>query len=300
MKIWLSVLAGIVLAIVGFGYWALKPQSTSGEVVAPFNLAEIRQLAGDETQTFPHSIGQIKTGAVLLPDALVRSGGTFSTAVLEVYSYKINYTEDYVLLDVGSDEATLAGIAPRYKFYADGFANVQAALPSAKAIVITHEHYDHCAGIAFSPYFNAIADAVRLTPAQLANQRSSMCQLTADQRLKLKPLEYDQYFKLAPGIVLISAAGHTPGSQMVYVQLQNGKELLFVGDIAWHFDNVALSMPHPRLTNWLVQEDSKAMAAQLTWLNQVHVSFPDLTIVPGHDSGKIDQLISAGILQSTY
>ena len=34
---------------------------------------------------------------------------------------------------------------------------------------------------------------------------------------------------IAPGIVLKRAAGHTPGSQMVFVKMEDGRELLFLG-----------------------------------------------------------------------
>jgi glyoxylase-like metal-dependent hydrolase (beta-lactamase superfamily II) len=35
--------------------------------------------------------------------------------------------------------------------------------------------------------------------------------------------------QFAPGVVLIKAAGHTPGSQMVHVRLASGKEVMLVG-----------------------------------------------------------------------
>jgi hypothetical protein len=39
-------------------------------------------------------------------------------------------------------------------------------------------------------------------------------------------------------MVLIKAAGHTPGSQMVYVVLDSRREYLLIGDAAWHMDGV--------------------------------------------------------------
>ena len=63
----------------------------------------------------------------------------------------------------------------------------------------------------------------------------------------LTPLEYDHYYAAAPGIVLVKAPGHTPGSQLVFVKLASGKELLFIGDVAWHMDQIRQLWYRPRL-----------------------------------------------------
>jgi glyoxylase-like metal-dependent hydrolase (beta-lactamase superfamily II) len=36
-------------------------------------------------------------------------------------------------------------------------------------------------------------------------------------RESFKPLDYTGYSAVAPGVVLIKAPGHTPGSQIIYV-----------------------------------------------------------------------------------
>ena len=52
------------------------------------------------------------------------------------------------------------------------------------------------------------------------------------------PLEYEDYRAIAPGVVLIKAPGHSPGSQMIYVQRADGREFLFAGDIGWSLRNI--------------------------------------------------------------
>ena len=46
-------------------------------------------------------------------------------------------------------------------------------------------------------------------------------------------LDYPQYYPVAPGMVLIRAPGHSTDSQMVYVRLQSGREILHSVDSAW-------------------------------------------------------------------
>jgi glyoxylase-like metal-dependent hydrolase (beta-lactamase superfamily II) len=55
---------------------------------------------------------------------------------------------------------------------------------------------------------------------------------------------------IAPGVVLKKAQGHTPGSQMVFVALASGSELLFVGDVVWNFDAVT-QLKYRRKSTWL-------------------------------------------------
>ena len=50
---------------------------------------------------------------------------------------------------------------------------------------------------------------------------------------------------------------------MIYVQLQSGKEYLFIGDAAWHMDNIRLLAG--KNAPWIV-EDTDAVMAQLKWL----------------------------------
>ncbi len=46
------------------------------------------------------------------------------------------------------------------------------------------------------------------------------------------------YYPVAPGVVLIRAPGHSTDSQMVYVRLQSGREILHSVDAAWNLDNM--------------------------------------------------------------
>jgi len=93
-------------------------------------------------------------------------------------------------------------------------------------------------------------------------------------------LDYDQYYPLAPGVALIAAPGHTPGSQMIYVVLESGREYLLVGDATWHMDGIRqiIGKDAPWIT-----EDRAAILDQLRWLNGVMRAEPGVVIVASHD-----------------
>ena len=133
-------------------------------------------------------------------------------------------------------------------------------------------------------------------------QSSCLPATFADAALeRLQPLEYDRYHALAPGVVLIKAPGHTPGSQMVYVQRSDGAEVLFLGDVAWQFRNIETQRERPRLVTWfLLKEDRTAVFGQLAALKQLHESEPRVHIVPGHDAEVVSALLHAGVLKAHF
>jgi glyoxylase-like metal-dependent hydrolase (beta-lactamase superfamily II) len=96
--------------------------------------------------------------------------------------------------------------------------------------------------------------------------------------------------------VLITAPGHTPGSQMAYVRRADGVEFLFVGDVAWQMRNIEPAREKARLVTWLAGEDRKKVREELAGLNQLHAADPELHMMPGHDAAVIDSFVKNGLL----
>ena len=91
----------------------------------------------------------------------------------------------------------------------------------------------------------------------------------------------------------MKAPGHTPGSQMIYVILENGTEYLFIGDSTWHMDGVR--QIKVKDAPW-IKEDEPAILAQLTWLNGLLKTEKNLVIVASHDDEQRKQYIEKGLL----
>jgi glyoxylase-like metal-dependent hydrolase (beta-lactamase superfamily II) len=175
-------------------------------------------------------------------------------------------------------------------------------MSAAKQIVITHEHMDHIGGLTTHSDLANVLPKARLTDAQIADPDKSLPAKFPSGALDgYQALEYEDLHAIAPGVVVIRAAGHTPGSQIVYVQTAGGAELLLIGDVAWHFRNIEVQRERARLmTMVFLQEDRKAVFGQLAALKQLHDSQPDVHIVPGHDGPVIESLITAGILKRGF
>lgn len=98
--------------------------------------------------------------------------------------------------------------------------------------------------------------------------------------------------------MLVPAAGHTPGSQLVYVRLADGTELLLLGDVAWHMDQLRQLHYRPRLvTDWFLGEDRGAVMAQWRTLHGWITAHPEVHLVVSHDADQRRELIASGILQ---
>jgi len=145
-----------------------------------------------------------------------------------------------------------------------------------------------------------VLPSARLTREQITHSELMLPAKFPDHALDVYvPLDYEKYLAVAPGIVLVKAPGHTPGSQMVYVQMANASEFLFIGDVAWHLRNIETQRERPRLLTWvLLKEDRFAVFGQLATLYRLHQTQPDLHIVPGHDGAAIDRLVASGALKA--
>jgi len=131
----------------------------------------------------------------------------------------------------------------------------------------------------------------------LTNPQMPEIKLTPEKAARYIVMDYERTYPFAPGMALMKAAGHTPGSQMIYVTLESGAEYLFIGDSAWHMDGVRLMKGKD--ANW-VKEDDDALMGQLVWLNGLLKTEPKLHIIASHDDEQRKQLVASGALGGKF
>jgi glyoxylase-like metal-dependent hydrolase (beta-lactamase superfamily II) len=96
--------------------------------------------------------------------------------------------------------------------------------------------------------------------------------------------------------VLLRAAGHSPGSQWVYVRLASGREFLLVGDLVYNAAGLERQSQRPRGTSEALKEDRDVLQRQL----QVARALADsagFVIVPAHDDALLSSLARSGALR---
>jgi glyoxylase-like metal-dependent hydrolase (beta-lactamase superfamily II) len=96
--------------------------------------------------------------------------------------------------------------------------------------------------------------------------------------------------RLRPGVVLIKAPGHTPGSQVIYVKLASGREVILAGDVAWHHLGIETETQKPDS----IREDRIAIAGELKWLHAAEKA--GASVVVSHDGDQLTMLTKSGVL----
>lgn len=234
-----------------------------------FDLATVRSLGAGTRDSLPRHVEVFIAGETWKPAAAVFGGVRFDLVSFIYSSFKVVYPNRFVLVD-----------AP------PGSPEVHEALSLAEQIVVTHEHPDHIGGILEAPGASEWSHRLFLTREQS----------DALDREDLTPrLAFARYHALSPGVVLIRAAGHTPGSQIVYVRLQSGRELLLVGDIAWHRSQFEQPAGRPWISSWIMAEDRRAVGHQLRRLHELRRE-ASLDIVVSHDKEQLAAYVESGSL----
>jgi glyoxylase-like metal-dependent hydrolase (beta-lactamase superfamily II) len=187
---------------------------------------------------------------------------------------------------------------PGGSFSTMSYDRLQDAMCQSQTILLTHEHLDHLAGLSHSPYLDELLPKVILTREQIAAITPDTG-FTPQQLARLAPLDYDQYHLVAPGMVLVKAAGHSPGSQMVYLRLQNGTEFLLVGDVVWSMQSLVRLTGRPLFISLMMQEDWSAIHNQARTLYDVSQSEP-VNLIISHDYGQIDNYIQQGLVGDSF
>jgi glyoxylase-like metal-dependent hydrolase (beta-lactamase superfamily II) len=263
------------------------------------DLAAIRAMSTVLPGALPLAVNGVRVAASIRPRKFVIEGGDDTPVTMPRTAFQIVYPDCSVMIDSGLDEATHASFSPDKPepYFAEQFAKLQRALAKARLIVLTHHHADHVAGVLCAPNFSELAGKTIITMGV------ADCMINTPHRphLKLAPqalerfivLDYPQYYPVAPGVVLIQSPGHSPDSQMVFIRLQSGREILHSVDSAWIMDNIM--EVKGKAAPW-VKEDVPAVMAQLRWLKAVAETEKNIAILVTHDDELFDRQMRNGTI----
>jgi glyoxylase-like metal-dependent hydrolase (beta-lactamase superfamily II) len=304
MKSWVRnsviALSGVAVAVGAAYYWLIVESHMPMHTDYALDMPLIRQLAASLPGGKPTALEVERIALFQFPATAIVAGDGWHTSDLPVYSYRIVYPSTSIIVDTALSKEI--GGENVVKFDADAFARMQKAMSHASLILITHEHVDHIGGLTSHPELPALMHAVQLNREQFSHPEAMAPAKFPEHALDgYAPIEYEKYRAAAPGVVLIKAPGHTRGSQMVFIATEDGKEFLLIGDVAWHFRNIAVQRERARLVTWLfLGEDRDAVFGELAALSRLHAAEPAIRIVPGHDGMVVDALIADGSMKSRF
>lgn len=291
----LGSLCGTLLLCAGLVGWSLDDVPIPEHGSEAFDLGEVRELARG---TGPDSLRTVAVSAGSQLGLLLRAGGDLSWHDLPVYPVEMVWADGRsLLLEPATDAACAEALLPTVYFDAAAYDRMQQAMLRAEAIVTTHEHFDHVCGLTRSPHFERLASRALLTRAQL-DSHAPMTGIDDRVRASVEPLELVAPTAVAPGVVLIPAPGHSPGSLWVFVRTAQGQEWLFVGDTVWTAEAMEEVRAKPRLVTWLGEEDAGEQARLVRTLVDLGRDHPEVGILVAHDAPTWERLLAEGTFQT--
>jgi glyoxylase-like metal-dependent hydrolase (beta-lactamase superfamily II) len=264
------------------------------------DLNALREAAGP-TEALPESLHALQVASFEVPELGPVAGGGFSTVRFGFYGWQLRYADGTsAMLDPVHSHATNDLQAKGAPYDDAAWAEQEKAIAQASVIAVTHEHYDHLGGVADSAHFDTFGNKLKLTARQRQKAPFSGVARDLSGEPTLESGPEGSIHKVAPGIVAITAAGHTPGSQMLYLRLKSGPELLLLGDVAWQSGNLERGVTRARVVSWIMREDDEAVVHQLRAAIDFKKANPQIDLVVAHDVVAMDKRFASGAVVKGY
>jgi glyoxylase-like metal-dependent hydrolase (beta-lactamase superfamily II) len=301
-------IAILVLLAIGAGaYWYyVADGGVAEETEYKTDIAAWRQLVSGDAGQLPSEVRIELVGRDTMPFIAVQAGGANRDFARVCTAFQLNGPAGSVVLDTGMDKE-IAAKAQRGEtavFDEASYGRVVGAMGVAARVAVTHEHLDHAGGVLDFPVPERLAERLTLTSKQVEALRAlSPGGVLASEYAKADIRGLDVPERIAPGVVMIPAEGHTPGSVMFYARLADGREFLFLGDIAWAISNVREPAVRPRFVQQFYMsppEDRAAVADQIRALHNLAKAEPKLIMVPAHDGDYLGELVAAGAMTNQF
>ncbi len=280
-------LLAILLLIGAPYYWLLLDTSPWKVPPQPVSIAQLRTLAQAMPGAKPQRVEMEMVGYRLAPGDALAAGSGLKRRTIGIMSFVLDVQgQGPVVIETGITAAQAAPLS-LHRFDPAAQARVDDHVHKASLILATHEHGDHLgglAGIASGPGGLNLLTRARLNQWQVPQADKSNA-LGWPKQMSIAPsITGLQPQAVGPGVVVIPAPSHTPGSQMIFVQMADGAEYLFTGDIASLAVGWKEQRPRSRLlTDYLVPEDRRASLSWLATIAALKRAAPDLRVIASHD-----------------
>jgi glyoxylase-like metal-dependent hydrolase (beta-lactamase superfamily II) len=172
-----------------------------------------------------------------------------------------------------------------------------AATARVAGVLFTHLHSDHVEGVgalctarggATLPWFQTAAQATLANfTTRPGRKLAAGAGCLAGETLPDAPLVRLPGF---PGVGVVDAAGHTPGSQVVLALLGDRRRIAFTGDIANHVEGIRRNLGKPVLYRLLVVPESPRRLERVRrWLAHLEREL-GFALVVAHDRAQLAAL----------
>jgi glyoxylase-like metal-dependent hydrolase (beta-lactamase superfamily II) len=297
----------VVVGLIGAAYWYyIADGSVPDTSDYALDIAQWRELVREDQVQLVTEIRVEVVARDIVPFAAVQAGGAWRPYTMVRTAFQLNGPTGSVVIDSGMDAAMAKSLQRDGQSIYDekAYDRVIAAMGNAARVAVTHEHPDHIGGVARFPVPERLAERLTLTKAQF----DGLAQISAGGRVapafaQMPLTELTGPVRIAAGVVMIPAPGHTPGSVMFYVRTWNGREALFIGDVAWSMSNVRAPAVRPRAVQdfYMTPPEERAkVSAQIRALHELAKKEPALAIIPAHDEDQLNAVMASGLVQPKF
>lgn len=279
---WLLLVVVVVLGAPF--YWLMIDNRPGASAAKPIEIEQLRSLAASIPGTAPSVVEVELVASRRMPGDLFVAGSGMKRKLVAVMAWQLLVPGGKpIVIDSGMTRAAAQEMGME-QYHPASQARVDASLRAAGLILITHEHPDHIGGLVALGGAPLIA-AARLNPQQLPPAPLAAKMVPWPEGVVLQAgLASSGPQAVAPGVVVIPAPSHTPGSQMIFVRLAGGREYLFTGDIATFAQSWQQLRARSRLLgDYIAPENRREVYAWLKTIRALKAKAPALTVLAGHD-----------------
>lgn len=259
---------------------------------------EVRSLAGP-VEAGPQSVHSQRVARGRFIAWMICAGCGWESVDMEFRTFQLAYGDGRtVVIDAVYDEAMHRAMPTAGDYDASAFTLQTEALRRADRVVLTHEHSDHANGLAPVVDDPAVRPHLLIPEAQRHSKAMRDAGIGEAQLADLPPAPDQPLRAVAPGVVAIALAGHTPGTQVLYVRRADGAEYLFLGDIVWNARNLRERRGKSRLISAIAGEDRGPLLDQIAYFAELaradDPSAPRWHLVVAHDPEQNAALVRGG------
>ncbi len=232
----------------------------------------------------PIHIGELRALAAIMP-------GRRPAAVTYTLLATRKTMGDYYAVGIGLQRRPLAIVGWTLPVPGKGAIVINPDAPPAAAKMGIFAASDHAAqqqlaaatrNASLILYTQRVQREPLRAPAHLGKTGSSVVRPATN--LSVQRLPYTTARAVAPGVVIIPASSHAAGARLIFVQLTDGREFLFAGDLAVLRENWSRLRARSHLAAiWGPAQDRSETYAWLRTIRQLKTEAPILKIVPGYD-----------------
>jgi glyoxylase-like metal-dependent hydrolase (beta-lactamase superfamily II) len=277
------VLLALLLLIGVPSYWLLIDNRPGDAAAKPISITQLRELAASMPGVAPTGVEMELVAFRRLPGTLFVAGSGLKRKLIGVMSFRLPVPGAGPIMIDSALNAPVSEAMGMERFDPQAWARVERGLRDASQVIITHEHADHLGGLVGLGDRAVLAKA-RLNAQQLPGNTWTDMLKWPPPPLPKPSISGSAPLAVAPGVVVIPAPSHTPGSQMVFVRLADSREYLFTGDIATMAQSWQDLRARSRLIgDHLAPENRAEVFAWLKTIRALKDQAPKLEVIPGHD-----------------